>query len=522
MHILLNWTLQGAVVAVATAGGLRLLRGAPAATRHAVCWAALVAILGLPFVPSVWTVVLTVISAPAATPATAFALPATGAGPSAPLVRLPAVFSATSVLLGAMWMLWTMLQVVRVARDVRGLQRARRRCRVLPAAIEARFSPATKRLLAATGARVVLCDGVRAAAVLGGGQPVIGLQLRLVNALSDSELNAVLVHELAHVMRRDPLATVVQRAVHVLVGWHPGIWWVMRRLALEREMACDEAALAEAGGPKAYATCLTRIAGLAQRPVLSPGLALGMLLASGLRRRIVHVLTPGRFSRRTAGWASRTLSTSLCALAFTMGPIVVFGEPAVAEGVAAFDTAASDLVRPLQDALLPAASVTSLTRQAPDAAAASRRAARTASPRAARPEADALGGLTSTMGEPVARSSDQGGAAATQEPSEPASGPVQGAVLPETTPGVVASSEGVAAPSSPAEGAPLAAAPATRHDRTVTDAAVAAAAGATDAWNATANATAESGVAVGRKTQKGAVATAGAFARLGRRIASSF
>jgi len=64
--------------------------------------------------------------------------------------------------------------------------------------------------------------------------------------------------------------------------------------------------------------------------------------------------------------------------------------------------------------------------------------------------------------------------------------------------------------------------PGAAHDPTVTDAAVAAAAGAADAWNATASAAAKSGAAIGRSSQKRAVATAGAFTRWGRRVASSF
>jgi len=504
VHILLNWILQGAIVAAATAGGLRVLRGAPAATRHAVCWTTLVAILVLPFVPSLWSLVMTLRPVPPA-PTAAVELP--GASPGwDPLVRLPAMVSVTSALLGAAWMLWTMLQAVRVVRDVRWLRRARRRCRALPAAISARLSPATLRLVRATRARVVLCDVIRAAAVLGGGQPVIGLQRRLVNELSDSELNAVLVHELTHVVRRDSMATVVQRSVHVLVGWHPGIWWVMRRLSLEREMACDEAALAAAGGPKAYATCLTRIAALAQVPRRAH-LALGMLQASGLRRRVVHVLTPGRFSRRTAGWASGTLSTSLCVLATAMGTVVVFGEPAVAERVVG-ETATSRLVRPLPDSP-PAPLVSNRPRPA---ATAQRRGARTIVSDGVQPVADIAETTATVVVSPVARRQDR-------------NGPVSGAVPASAEPAPVAAAENVAAAPAPTETTPPAASPASTpgsHDPTVTDAAVAAAAGAADAWNVTAGAAAKSGAAVGRTTQKSAVSTAGAFTRWGRRIASSF
>jgi beta-lactamase regulating signal transducer with metallopeptidase domain len=510
VHILLNWIFEGSVVAMATAGGLRLLRGAPAATRHAACWAALAAVLSLPFMPLVWSAALVLTSAPAAATASAGMAAIDGDG-AAPLVRLPAIFSVTSVLLGAAWMLWTMLQVVRVVRDVRWVQRARRRCRALPEAVAARFSPTTTRLLAATGARVVLCDAVRAAAVLGNGRPVVGLHRRLVGALSDRELNAVLVHELAHVLRRDSRATMVLRAVHVLVGWHPGVWWVMRRLALEREMACDEAAVAEAGGRKAYATCLTRLAALAQRAALLPDLALGMLPASGLRRRVLHVLTPGRFSRRTAGWASGTLCTSLGALALAMGTVVIVGEPAVANGVGAFETVTSGIAHPLRDVLPSNAHIA--LRRAAMRPVARRSVSHTGVAMAAASAAAAAEPVALPAGDPPARVGDPPiAASAPQAPVPPA----------DITPAGPAERVSVRVPQ-PAPQAPLPeTTPNLRQERTVTDAAVAAAAGATGAWNTTTDAAAQTGVAVGRTTQKGAVATAGAFARWGRRIASSF
>jgi hypothetical protein len=220
---------------------------------------------------------------------------------------------------------------------------------------------------------------------------------------------------------------------------------------------------------------------------------------------VVHVLTPGRFSRRTAGWASGMLSTSLCVLATAIGTVVVFGEPAVAESVAAIETVTSRLVQPLE--AVPPASIVQTPRRATWAP---QRAARTIASAAVHSAARTVETASTGAASPIASRNDQ-------------DEPVSGAVQADGAPVSVNPPENVAA--APTEPAPQATAPATpgvRHDPTVSDAAVAAAGAATDAWNATAGAAAESGVAVGRKTQKGAVATAGAFARWGRRIASSF
>lgn len=534
MHILLNWILQGTMVAAATAGGLRLLRRAPAAIRYRVCWAALLAILGLPLVPTLWTAVLAPVQAPASvlahSSAVVLELPPQDAVADAALLQLPAMFSAASVLIGTAWLLWTMLQTVRVIRDVRWLRRARRRCHDLPPHVATRFSPETNRLIEETGARVVLCGVVRAAAVLGGGRPLIGLQARIVEGLTDGELNAVLVHELTHVVRRDMRATVVQRATHVLAGWHPGVWWTIRRLTLEREMACDETALAAAGGPKAYATCLTRIAGLVWTPARSPELAMGMLAASGLHRRVVHVLTPGRFSRRAAGLAGSTLCTSLCTLALALGTVAIFGEPAMADGVTVLETVTPGPVR--------------MVRQ-PQASRGARHTStnhvRPAFPgraeAGARPTRPSTGTRAAATVTPLPRERQAGVPAAAQTAAQPditiATGAESQVAGTAGTP-VAAPPAEQAATTSAAAPAQLSTdmapaptgAPHAPPDRTITDvaveAAVGTATGATEAWNATTDAAATTGVAVGRGTQRGAVKTAGAFARWGRRIASSF
>ena len=39
----------------------------------------------------------------------------------------------------------------------------------------------------------------------------------------------------------------------MVAGWHPALWWIERRLHLEREIACDEIAVPLTGSAKAYA-----------------------------------------------------------------------------------------------------------------------------------------------------------------------------------------------------------------------------------------------------------------------------
>jgi len=55
---------------------------------------------------------------------------------------------------------------------------------------------------------------------------------------------AVILHELAHVMRFDCLTQMLAEAA-VAVYWpHPGVWWAAQRLRVERGLACDDCVLA--------------------------------------------------------------------------------------------------------------------------------------------------------------------------------------------------------------------------------------------------------------------------------------
>ncbi len=251
MGIILNWIVQGVMVAAAVSIGLWLMPAGRAGARVRVWWTAVAAVMALPLVP--WL--------SANVPATDPSL--TGASVE-PLVAVPeAMWSATSIA-ATLWIAWIFAQSLRLFLDLRALRRARRQCRPVPAPVVSRLRPSTRARLARSNVRLMESGDVRAAAVLGFGPPLIAVQPALLAQLTDSELDQVVVHEWAHVARRDALGTLAQRVVHVLAGWHPAVSYAMRRLRMEREMACDEVVVDATGSAKAYAACLTRVAGLAQ------------------------------------------------------------------------------------------------------------------------------------------------------------------------------------------------------------------------------------------------------------------
>jgi|GEM_PF-5557558 len=110
---------------------------------------------------------------------------------------------------------------------------------------------------------VRLSTRLRDAVALGLFKPLILLPVSWVTELPPDMLEAVLAHELAHIRRFDLWINVVQGVVETLLFYHPAVWWLSRRLRIERELCCDEWAARLTQDRLRYAEMLERIARMA-------------------------------------------------------------------------------------------------------------------------------------------------------------------------------------------------------------------------------------------------------------------
>jgi uncharacterized protein (TIGR03435 family) len=140
-----------------------------------------------------------------------------------------------------------------------------------------------------------------------------------VEALSwhDARLDAVLVHELAHVQRLDILALAAGRIAAALFWWHPLIWIALDRASLEREKACDDVVLACGSSPSAYAAELLDLVRFFRFAAPPASVALPVARRSHLERRIAAILTT-RCDRRLH---SRSSVAVAALLALTLLPL---------------------------------------------------------------------------------------------------------------------------------------------------------------------------------------------------------
>jgi len=464
MDAVLNWVWQGGVVAAVSLVMLLVLKRAAANMRSAVCWAALLLIIALPAFPAV----------SATAPAAGAFLPT----PSDAVVSLPATWWTSTLVILAGWMVWASIQLVRLGTAIVAIRRARAHSRRFPAHLESALSHWSRIRFEGRRATLVLSNSVTSAAVLGWGAPMIAVAPWLVRTLNPDDLDRVLIHEWAHVQRRDDVVNVLQVVVRIVAGWHPALWSIDRRLSLEREIACDEVTVAITGSAKSYAECLLK---LSTRRGTPPPMqtAPAVFAPSGLRARVVKIVSPQPcIARRWSATLAAVTIVVLCMASVAVGGLTLVEATAFAQ---------------------PLASAQSLTRnlssysQVPVA-----RDTETARPQRRAPVqfSSPQGGMKEQPTPATRRAPEPNGLPTSHElTAVEATGSAPMGPVPEVTvtPELPSMPSTLPAPQAPAEAA-------------------------RSLWTAAAG----SGVAIGRKSKDAGVATAGVFSRLARRVAGSF
>lgn len=263
---LLNCVVEGMLIALFAWAALRLMGRRNSGTRFAVWFCALLAIAVAPFVE--------ISSAPAV------AQPSTGAA-----VTMPASWSV--YLFGA-WAAIATIGFLRVGIGLWHLRGIRKECRPVDTA---NLDPDVQKTLAEFRAvrPVELCvsDALHVPTAVGFFQPAIALPCWTLQELSPTELNAVILHELAHLRRWDDWTNLAQKLLRALFFFHPAVWFVESRLSLEREMACDDIVLAQTANPRAYAECLVA---LAEKNLWQRGVALAQAAVGRMRQTSLRIL----------------------------------------------------------------------------------------------------------------------------------------------------------------------------------------------------------------------------------------
>jgi beta-lactamase regulating signal transducer with metallopeptidase domain len=301
---MLNCMLEGIAIGLFAWILLKVVGRRNSSTRFAVWFFALLAIAALP--------ILSVAASSAR------------AGSAGSAITVPGSWALVIFLV---WALVAGVALLRVGIGLWQLRKLRRSCSVID---NATLHPVLSASLQAFQPirRVTLCqsDRLRVPTAIGFLKPIVVIPIWAMRELSTTELNSILIHELAHLRRWDDWTNLAQQVLKALLFFHPAVWWIENKLALEREMACDDAVLAEIANPRGYAKCLISVA---EKSFMRRGVALAQAAVNRVRQtslRVSQILDVNR-SSATHVWKPALYSVAAffiaCLVSLSQAPELV-------------------------------------------------------------------------------------------------------------------------------------------------------------------------------------------------------
>lgn len=317
---LVHFLWQGALVGLAAAVALRLLKSRSASARYALAVAALAAMLALPVATAIRILgaagaelsatgapgVERAIESPAKAGLASSLAAEGGAAPGFDLYSLRAALSPGLPWIFGLWLVGVSLLALYHLGGWRAVRRLARGGRPLSPELAARVHDLGRRLGVSRAVRLLESSAVSVPAVIGWLKPAILVPASSLAGLSPWQLEAVLAHELAHVRRHDALVNLLQAAVETLLFFHPAVWWISGEVRAEREHCCDDLAVSVCGDRLSYARALADLEGL-RAPL--PSLALAADGGSLIDRVRRLVGAPARPAGRS--WLAGLLALSI-------------------------------------------------------------------------------------------------------------------------------------------------------------------------------------------------------------------
>ncbi len=212
-----------------------------------------------------------------------------------------------------LWAAITSIRSAKLLAECRYLHRLKRRGIRPSGGLRDAFVAVRRAMRVRRKADLLIVPGPAAPMAVGFLKPAVLIPENLLEGRAGAALDQILRHELAHLSRKDDWSNLVQQLVKTALFFHPAIWWLSRRLTLDREIACDDHVLAATSTPRAYALFLTEVAGLVQYRSCSAAPA-GWGRKSQLKERIHMILDPKRNSSTKLAKARAGILTTAAAL----------------------------------------------------------------------------------------------------------------------------------------------------------------------------------------------------------------
>jgi len=157
--------------------------------------------------------------------------------------------------------------------------------------LQTRFNELAKKINLTITPRLLLSLKVEVPMAIGWLKPVVLLPASMLSGLSTSQLEMLLLHELAHIRRHDYLVNFCQTLVEILLFFHPAVHWVSKQMRNEREYCSDDIAVQHCGDAIAYAHTLAETASLCTKAHHHTIPDIAMAASGGdLKQRVIRLV----------------------------------------------------------------------------------------------------------------------------------------------------------------------------------------------------------------------------------------
>jgi Zn-dependent protease with chaperone function len=191
----------------------------------------------------------------------------------------------------------------------------------LPSELRVFVASTCRRLSIHTPIRVWLSSVVETPLTLGYLKPVILLPMAIISQLTIQQVEAILIHEFAHILRKDYLLQLMVTALEGLFFFNPFARLLIRQIKKERENCCDDLVLQHQYDSHAYVSALLSLAKRGH-----PGLGVTLAVTGGgdqlLLQRAKRMLGQ---DKRSSTNRARTRPMTLLLFTLLMSIIVLYG-----------------------------------------------------------------------------------------------------------------------------------------------------------------------------------------------------
>lgn len=179
--------------------------------------------------------------------------------------------------------------------------------------------------------------------VFGMMRPVLLWPLGLSERLDDTQIEAIMAHEVEHVRRRDNLSAAIHALIEAIFWFHPLVRWMSARLNEERERACDESVIERNARPETYAESILKVCAFCLE---TPTPCISGVSGADLKERILHIMAKGSGTALSLRRKAVLASAALLILAAPVAIGVLHGQSGPSSAVTSLQSPASTPAMP--------------------------------------------------------------------------------------------------------------------------------------------------------------------------------